>query len=183
MKYTIDIAGMKRDLTMFSVGPDTNIAAFILFGDVEITKHSASELLKRSPEFDIIFTAEAKSIPLAYEMAAQKGDCTYVIARKGLKVYMENAISVSVKSITTENVQTLYIGEDVVELLKGKRVLIVDDVVSTGESLSAMEALVEKAGGIIAGKMFVLAEGDAAERDDVTYLAKLPLFNSKGEIK
>ena len=183
MYYTIDIAGIKRDLKLYSVGPDSKIAAFILFGDVEITKHAAAELLRQAPDFDIIFTAEAKSIPLAYEMAAQSGRYNYVIARKGLKVYMENAISVSVQSITTKNIQTLYIGDDVVDLIRGKRVLIVDDVVSTGESLSAMEALVEKAGGTVAGKMFVLAEGDAANRDDVTYLAKLPLFSDSGEIK
>ena len=183
MYYTIDIAGIKRDLKLYSVGPDTKIAAFILFGDVEITKHAAAELLRQAPDFDIILTAEAKSIPLAYEMAEQTGRYNYVIARKGLKVYMENAISVSVQSITTKNIQTLYIGDDVVDLIRGKRVLIVDDVVSTGESLSAMEALVEKAGGTVAGKMFVLAEGDAANRDDVTYLAKLPLFSDSGEIK
>lgn len=183
MKYTIDIAGKKRDLKLYPVGPNVNIAAFILFGDVEITKHAATELLKKAPDYDIIFTAEAKSIPLAYEMAAQAGKNDYIIARKGQKVYMENAISVNVRSITTESVQTLYLGQDETERIKGKRVLIVDDVVSTGESLTAMEKLVEKAGGTIAGKMFVLAEGDAADREDVTYLAKLPLFDEKGNIK
>ena len=183
MYYNIDIAGMKRDLKLYSVAPDTQIAAFILFGDVEITKHSAAKLLEQAPEFDLIFTAEAKSITLAYEMAAQAGKNDFIIARKGIKVYMENALKVEVQSITTQNVQTLYLGQAEAERVKGKKILIVDDVVSTGESLKAMEALVEKAGGEIVGKMFVLAEGDAADRDDVTYLAKLPLFDGEGNVK
>lgn len=183
MYHTIDIAGMKRDLKLYPVGPDTQIAAFILFGDVEITKHAASKLLEKAPGFDLIFTAEAKSIPLAYEMARQSGHNDYIVARKGMKVYMEDAISVHVRSITTENVQTLYLGRSEADRVKGKRILIVDDVVSTGESLAAIEALVEKAGGNIAGKMFVLAEGEAADRDDIIYLAKQPLFDAKGDMK
>lgn len=183
MYYTIDIAGMKRDLRLFPVSNDTCIAAFILFGDVEITEHSAKKLLEKAPDFDIIMTAEAKSIPLAYEMARQAGQNDYIIARKGAKVYMDGMISVNVRSITTEHVQTLFLGDDEVERMKDRKVLIVDDVVSTGESLAAMEALVKKAGGNIVGKMFVLAEGDAKNRDDVTFLAPLPLFNSDGTVK
>ncbi len=183
MYHTVDIAGMKRDLKLYPAGPDTKIAAFILFGDVEITGHAASKLLELAPDYDLIFTAEAKSIPLAYEMARQSGSNDYIIARKGMKVYMEDAISVHVRSITTENVQTLYLGGNEVERIKGKKILIVDDVVSTGESLAAMEELVEKAGGIIADRMFVLAEGAAAERKDITYLAKIPLFDADGRVK
>ena len=183
MHYTVDIAGMKRDLKLYSVGPDTKIAAFILFGDVEITKHAAKELLKLAPDFDILVTAEAKSIPLAYEFANQAGRNDYVVARKGTKVYMENPIEATVQSITTKNTQTLYLGKDEVEKINGKRVLIVDDVVSTGESLKSIELLIEKAGGNIVGKMFVLAEGDAANRDDCIYLNKLPLFDGEGNIK
>ena len=182
MFYTIDIAGMKRDLKLFPVSDDLQIAAFILFGDVEITKHTAAKLLEKAPEFDLILTAEAKSIPLAYEMTAQAGKNDYIIARKGMKVYMEDAISVSVNSITTENVQTLFLGQDEAKRVSGKRILIVDDVISTGESLRAMENLVRKAGGDIVGKMAVLAEGDAFDRTDISVLAKLPLFDAKGNV-
>lgn len=178
--YTIDIAGMKRDLSLFPVNENLYIAAFILFGDVEVTKHCATELLKRAPEFDIMITPECKSIPLVYEMARQTGRNDYIVARKGPKVYMENIIKSEVKSITTNAVQTLCIGDSETNLLKGKRVLIIDDVISTGESLETMELLVKKAGGIIVGKMAVLAEGDAINRDDITVLAPLPLFDKDG---
>ncbi len=179
--YTMEIAGLKRDLPLFPVNENLYIAAFILFGDVEITKACATELLKKAPEYDIMITAECKSIPLIYEMARQSGQNDYVIARKGPKIYMEDIITTNVDSITTAHTQSLCIGKAEVELMKGKRVLIVDDVISTGESLAAIEELVEKAGGIIAGKMAILAEGDAIERDDITVLAPLPLFNAEGD--
>ncbi|MBQ9015739.1 MAG: adenine phosphoribosyltransferase [Firmicutes bacterium] len=180
MFYTIDIAGMKRDLKLFPVDSGLQIAAFILFGDVEITQHAAKKLLERAPEFDLIVTAEAKSIPLAYEMAHQAGMNDYIIARKGIKVYMEDVLTVSVNSITTMNVQSLHLGKDEVDRIRGKRILIIDDVISTGESLRALEQLVEKAGGQIAAKMAVLAEGDAFDRDDIIVLGKLPLFDKDG---
>ena len=140
------------------------------------------ELLKKVPDFDVILTPEAKSIPIAYEMAKQSGK-PYVIARKGVKVYMRNPLSVSVNSITTKNEQHLYLGESEVNMIKGKKVLIVDDVISTGGSLRAMEALVEMAGGTVAGRIAVLAEGDAQKRNDIKYLAPLPLFNADGTVK
>ncbi len=180
--YTLDVAGLKRELPFFKVSDELTIAAFIMFGDVELTEHCAKALLEKAPEYDIMITAEAKSIPLIYEMAKQAGANNYVIARKKPKVYMKNLISVSVNSITTHGEQNLYLGEDDINLLKGKRVLIVDDVISTGESLRAIETLVEKAGGIIVGKMAVLAEGDAIKRDDIIALSPLPLFDSNGEI-
>lgn len=183
MEYKMEIAGLERNLQLFPVSDDLSIAAFILFGDVEITKAAASELLKNAPEFDILFTAEAKSIPLAYEMAAQAGMNEYVIARKAPKVYMENLLTTDVDSITTANIQTLCIGQREVDMIQGKRVLIVDDVISTGGSLASMELLVNEAGGNIVGKMAVLAEGDAMERDDVFALEKLPVFNPDGTIK
>ena len=182
MVHEIDIAGMKRSLKLFKVADDLQIAAFILFGDVEICKHCAAKLLEKAPEFDIMLTAEAKSIPLIYEMSRRAGINDYIVARKGLKVYMENIVTVSVQSITTHDTQTLYLGNDEVQRLKGKRVLIVDDVISTGESLSALIALAEKAGGNVVGKMAVLAEGDAFDRKDISVLAKLPLFDGKGNI-
>lgn len=173
--YTMKIAGLERQLERFSVSDKLDIAAFIIFGDVELTVKGCEELLKKVPEFDVILTPEAKSIPMAYEMARQSGK-PYVIARKGLKVYMRNSIEVSVTSITTKNEQKLYLGENEVNMLKGKRVLIIDDVISTGESLAAVRELVKKAGGTEAAACAFLAEGDAAERKDIIFLEKLPLF-------
>lgn len=173
--YTMKIAGLERQLERFPVSDKLDIAAFIIFGDVELTVKGCEELLKKVPEFDVILTPEAKSIPMAYEMARQSGK-PYVIARKGLKVYMRNSIEVSVTSITTKNEQKLYLGENEVNMLKGKRVLIIDDVISTGESLAAVRELVKKAGGTEAAACAFLAEGDAAERKDIIFLEKLPLF-------
>ena len=173
--YKIKIAGLQRELEKFSVNDNLDIAAFILFGDVEVTVAAATELLKKVPTFDVILTPEAKSIPLAYEMSRQSGK-KYVVARKGVKVYMRDPLSVTVKSITTDSEQRLFLGSGDVETIKGKRVLIVDDVISTGESLIAVQKLVETAGGIIAASCSVLAEGDAANRDDIVFLEPLPLF-------
>ena len=173
--YTMNIAGLKRNLKLFPVNDKLDIAAFILFGDTEITVASATELLKKVPQFDYILTPEAKSIPLAYEMSRQSGK-PYVVARKGTKVYMGRPIEVTVNSITTQREQHLYLGEDEANLVKGKRVLIVDDVISTGESLSSIRDLLSKAGGIEAAACAILAEGDAADRDDIIFLEPLPLF-------
>ncbi len=173
--YTMKIAGLERSLKKFPVSESLDIAAFILFGDTEITVAAAEELLKKVPEFDYILTPEAKSIPLAYEMSRQSGK-PYVVARKGVKVYMGNPVSVKVRSITTQKEQNLYLGEDEVALIKDKKVLIVDDVISTGESLTAIRKLVERAGGNEAAACAVLAEGDAAKRDDIVFLEPLPLF-------
>lgn len=178
--YKLKVAGVERDLQLFKVDENLSIAAFILFGDVELTVQCAKELLKKAPEYDIMITAEAKSIPLIYELARQSGKNDYIIARKGPKVYMEDLLKVDVKSITTENEQILCIGKKEKELMRGKRILIVDDVISTGESLFALEELVKAAGGIVCGKMAVLAEGDAIEREDITVLAPLPLFDKEG---
>ena len=173
--YTMKIAGLTRNLQKFPVSDNHDIAGFIIFGDVELTVAGCGELLKKVPEFDVILTPEAKSIPIAYEMSRQSGK-RYVVARKGIKVYMGNPIKVSVRSITTQKEQTLYLGETDVELLKGKRVLIVDDVISTGESLASVRELVKTADGIEAAACAFLAEGDAANRDDIIFLEKLPLF-------
>ena len=173
--YKIKIAGLERELEMFPVNDKLDIAAFIMFGDVEMTEKTASELIKICPEHDVVVTAEAKGIPLCYEMARQ-GCRNYVIARKGVKVYMRNPIDAEVDSITTANHQKLYLGENDAEFLKDKRVLIVDDVISTGNSLKALENLVEKTGANIVGKAAVLAEGDAKDRKDIIFLEELPLF-------
>ena len=173
--YTMKIAGLERNLEKFPVSDKLDIAAVIIFGDVELTIKSCEELLKIVPEFDVIITPEAKSIPIAYEMARQSGK-PYIVARKGIKVYMRNPLDVSVTSITTKNEQHLYLGETEVNMIKGKRVLIVDDVISTGESLEAVRNLVKEAGAFEAASCAILAEGDAADRDDIIFLEKLPLF-------
>lgn len=183
MTYEMDIAGLKRDLPLCKVTDDLYIGAFVMFGDVELTVHCAAELLKRSPEYDYLIAPEAKAIPLLYEMARQSGAEKYFLARKGAKAYMSGVFEVSVRSITTMSVQKLVIDTADAALMRDKRILIIDDVISTGESLHAMEELVTKAGGIIAGKMAVLAEGDAQNRDDIITLGKLPLFNADGTTK
>ena len=183
MTYEMDIAGLKRDLPLCRVTDDLYIGAFVMFGDVELTVHCAAELLKRAPEYDYLIAPEAKAIPLLYEMARQSGAEKYFLARKGAKAYMTGVFEVEVRSITTMHIQKLVIDTADAELIKGKKILIVDDVISTGESLHAMEELVKRAGGIIAGKMAVLAEGDAKDRDDIITLAPLPVFNADGTVK
>ena len=173
--FTLKIAGLERKLEKFPVSDKLDIAAFIIFGDVELTVAGCAELLKKLPEFDVILTPEAKSIPIAYEMARQTGK-PYVIARKGMKVYMRNPLEVSVTSITTQHEQHLFLGESETALLKDKRVLIIDDVISTGESLAAVRELVKKPGAKEPAACAFLAEGDAADRDDIIFLEKLPLF-------
>ncbi|MDO5000776.1 MAG: phosphoribosyltransferase family protein [Eubacteriales bacterium] len=183
MTYEIDIAGLKRDLPICKVSDDLYIGAFIMFGDVELTVHCAAELLKRAPEYDYMIAPEAKAIPLIYEMARQSGADKYFVARKGVKAYMTNALEVEVKSITTAHKQTLVIDEPDAMLMKGKRILVVDDVISTGASSRAVADLVENFGGIVVGYATPVAEGDAFNRDDIIALAQLPVFNSDGSVK
>ncbi|MBQ1238205.1 MAG: adenine phosphoribosyltransferase [Oscillospiraceae bacterium] len=173
--YELKVAGLTRHLPLCPINEKVDIAAFIMFSDVELTVACAEALLKKVPEHDVILTAESKGIPLAYEMSRQSG-IKYLLARKSAKLYMSNPVGVDVKSITTARLQTLYMDQHDLEYLHGKRVLIVDDVISTGESLNALEALVGKAGGNIVGKATVLAEGDAADRDDIIFLEPLPVF-------
>ena len=182
MVYPMTVAGLRRDLPICKVTDTLYIAGFVIFGDQELTVACARELLAKAPEYDYIITAEAKGIPLAHEMARQSGAAKYFLARKAPKLYMTGVFESSVKSITTAKEQTLYLDTADAELMKGKRILIVDDVISTGESLLALEKLVEKAGGIIAGRMAVLAEGDAQNREDLIFLEKLPLFNPDGTV-
>lgn len=181
--FPMKIAGLERNLTICPINENISIAAFVLFGDVEMTVSAASELLKVAPEHDIIITAEAKGIPLVHEMARQNSEATYIVARKVAKLYMKEVFSVEVNSITTAKQQTLCIDIAEATKMKDKNVLIVDDVISTGESLLAVEKLVKKAGGNVVGKMAVLAEGDARYREDITYLEYLPLLNSDGSVK
>ena len=179
MDYKMTIAGLERHLPLCKVTDELYIAGFIMFNDVEITKAVATELLAKAPEFDVLITAESKGIPLCYEMARQSGK-PYIVARKGAKLYMQDIAKVEVRSITTDHIQTLCLGKDERDVMEGKKILIVDDVISTGDSIKALEQLVETVGGEIVGKFTVLAEGEAADRDDIVYLEYLPLFNPDG---
>ncbi len=181
MFYRMNIAGVERDLPLCPISKQINIAAFVLFGDIELTERCAEALYKRAPEHDVMITAESKGIPLVYAMCRISGKNRYVLARKSVKLYMKDVVECTTQSITTANSQTLYIDGDDAAYLKGKRVLIVDDVISTGGSLASLENLVKQSGGEIVGKMAILAEGDATVRDDIIYLEKLPLFDADGK--
>ena len=179
--YTMTIAGVERALPLCPISDELKIGAFVIFGDPELTTACASELLKKAPEYDYMISAEAKGIPLVHEMARLAGNQKYFLARKAPKLYMTGVFEASVRSITTEKDQKLYLDTADAELMKGKRILIIDDVISTGESLLALENLVNKAGGNICGRMTILAEGDAQQREDLIYLEKLPLFDKEGK--
>jgi adenine phosphoribosyltransferase len=183
--YPMDVAGLHRELPICKVTDGLYIGAFIMFGDAELTVACARDLLKLvdQSEYDYMLTAEAKSIPLIHEMARQSGAKKYFIARKGMKVYLTNPLHVSVHSITTQAEQHLYLSGEDAAMLKGKRVLLVDDVISTGESIKALEMLATEAGAQVTGRIAVLAEGGAAERHDIKYLAPLPVFNPDGTPK
>ena len=183
MHHTMTIAGVTRDLPICKVTDDLYIGAFVIFGDVELTVATAGALLEKAPEYDYMISAEAKGIPLIHEMARQSGQNKYFLARKAPKLYMSGVFDVTVNSITTAKEQHLYLDTADADLMRGKRILIVDDVISTGESLAAIEKLVLAAGGIVAGRMAILAEGDAQDREDIIYLEKLPVFNADGSVK
>ena len=180
MKYRLNVAGLERDLPLCPIGENLYIGAFVLFGDVELTEKCAKALYEKAPEHDVMITAESKGIPLVHAMCAASGKNRYVLARKSVKLYMKDVVACETQSITTAAKQTLYIDGDDAAYMKGKRVLIVDDVISTGGSLESLENLVRLAGGEIVGKMTILAEGEAAERNDIIFLEKLPLFDGNG---
>lgn len=180
MVYKMKVAGVKRDLPLCPIGENLYIGAFVLFGDVELTEKCAEALYKKAPEHDVMITAESKGIPLIHAMCRLSGKNRYVLARKSVKLYMKDVVACETQSITTASRQTLYIDGEDAAYMKGKRVLIVDDVISTGGSLESLENLVKLAGGNIVGKMTILAEGDATKRDDIIYLEKLPLFDGEG---
>lgn len=180
MFYRMNIAGVERDLPLCPLNDNLNIAAFVLFGDVELTEKCAEALCKIAPPHDVMITAESKGIPLIYAMSRIMGENRYILARKSVKLYMRDVVKCETKSITTDASQVLYLDGYDAEYMKGKRVLIVDDVISTGGSLKSLENLVEQAGGKVVGKLTILAEGDAIDREDITYLAPLPLFDKEG---
>ena len=178
--YTMKVAGLERNLPLCPLNENLMIAGFVIFGDPEVTTACAAELLKKAPEYDYIITAEAKGIPLAHEMARLAGNQKYFVARKYPKLYMTGVFEAELRSITTDKVQKLYLDTADAELIRGKRILLVDDVISLGESIAAVENLVNKAGGIVCGKMTILAEGEAADRGDIVYLERLPLIDKDG---
>ena len=182
MKYSMNIAGLDRELPLCRLNDELYIGAFVIFGDAPLTVACAKALLEKAPAYDYLLTAEAKGIPLIHEMARQHGDKKYFLARKAPKLYMTGVLEVKVHSITTAKEQKLYLDTADAVLMKGKKILLIDDVISTGESLHALEELVRETGGEICGKMCILAEGEAQTREDITYLEKLPLFNARGEI-
>ena len=183
MEYKMNIAGLDRALPLCKVSDDLYIGAFVIFGDPELTVACAKELLKLAPEYDYLITAEAKGIPLIHEMARQHGDKKYFLVRKKPKLYMTGVLEVNVHSITTAGEQKLYLDTADAAMMKDKKILIVDDVISTGDSLHAIEELVKQTGAEICGRMAILAEGDAQDRKDIIYLEKLPLFNPDGSVK
>ncbi len=181
MHYTMTIAGVKRDLPLCPISDELMIGAFVIFGDPELTTACAKELLSKAPKYDYLITAEAKGIPLVHEMARLAGNQKYFLARKAPKLYMTGVFEAELRSITTAKDQKLYLDTADAALMKGKNILVIDDVISTGESLAAIEHLVHMAGGNVCGKMTILAEGDAQTRDDIIYLEKLPLFTKDGQ--
>ena len=174
--YTLHVAGLTRELPIIKLSYDLSIASFVILGDTEIVRKTAPIIAKKLPEVDLIVTAEAKGIPLAYEISKVLNLNEYVVARKSVKAYMEEPIEVEVNSITTTNSQKLYLNNQDAKKVKGKRVALVDDVISTGQSLKALERLVEKAGGKVLAKAAILAEGDAKDRKDIIFLEALPTF-------
>ena len=180
MTYKMNVAGLTRDLPLCPLNDSLMIAAFVIFGDVELTCACAKALLEKTPEFDYMVAPEAKSIPLIHEMARQSGRNDYFLVRKAPKLYMNGVFEVEDRAITTQGVQKLDMDGADAKKMKGKRILILDDVISTGGSLAAVENLVNQAGGIVVGRMAILAEGVAADRDEIFFLEKLPLFDKNG---
>jgi len=178
--YALNVAGVKRSLPILNISSDLAIAAFVIIGDMELTQKAAAELAKKVPkETEILMTAETKGIPLVIEMARILNMPRYVVARKSIKGYMDKVIFVEDFSITTKGKQMLYVADNDADLLNGRKVLLVDDVISTGGSIKALQLLCEKAGGHVIGKAAILAEGDAKDRDDIIYLDSIPLFKAE----
>ena len=183
MTYHLEVAGLERELPLCRADDSLTIAAFVIFGDVELTCACAKALLEKAPAFDCLVAPEAKAIPLIHEMARQSGRNEYFLVRKAPKLYMSGVFETTVHSITTAGEQKLYMDGADAAKLRGRRVLILDDVISTGESLRAVETLVNQAGGLVAGRMAILAEGDAAKREDIIVLGSIPLIDGAGNPK
>ncbi|MFA1821035.1 phosphoribosyltransferase family protein [Virgibacillus oceani] len=175
--YELNVAGVTRHLPVIPVNEDIKIASFVILGDTELVSAAAPLLANKLPETDILVTAEAKGIPFVHELSKVLNMKNYVVARKSVKPYMKNPLTYEVHSITTQSSQILCLDEVDVGSIQDKRIALIDDVISTGESIKALEELVKKAGGKVVAKAAILAEGDAAERDDILFLEKLPIFS------
>ena len=178
MKYfTVDLHGYEAKLPIIPLPSGVNIAFFNLHGHVEMTEHCGKELAKLVSDCDVLLTAESKGLQLTHVIARELGHKYYAVARKAKKLYMQDGIEVAIQSsITTGREQKMYVSRHDVELMQGKKVGIIDDVVSSGNSLVGLEKLVELSGGTVCKKAFVLAEGKAAEREDISYLGVIPLL-------
>lgn len=174
--YTLAIGSLKRELPIIPISDSLSIASFVILGDTEIVRVAAPMLADKLPEVDLLITAEAKGIPLVHEVAKHLGMPRYIVARKSIKAYMDNPLIRKVNSITTQKEQFICLDRMDAEFIKGKRVALIDDVISSGESLRALAELVESAGANIVAQAAILAEGDAAKRDDIIFLEELPLF-------
>ena len=180
-EYSIEVAGVKRTLPFVDINDELAFASFVVISDSELISVVAPIIANRIQDCEVIVTAEAKGIALAHEISRLLGLKKFVVARKSMKSYMRDTIKTSVKSITTTNTQDLFLDGEDIQTIKGKRVCLLDDVVSTGDSLLALETLVNKAGAIVTYKACILAEGDAADRDDLIFLQKLPLFRKTSD--
>ena len=174
--YTLKIGDLERKVPIVKLSEDLSIASFVILGDTEIVEKTAPLIAEKLPKIDYIVTAEAKGVPLAYEISKILNLKSYIVARKSVKAYMKDVIEAEVNSITTTNPQKMYLNGEDAEKIKDKNIALVDDVISTGESLSTIEYLVKKAGGNVVAKAAILAEGDAKNRKDIIFLQELPLF-------
>lgn len=176
-EFVVDIKGYTAKLPIITLPSGVKIAFFNLHGNPPMTEHCGKEIAKLAKDCDVLITAESKGLQLTHVVARELGMPYYAVARKTKKLYMQDGISVAYgASITTGKAQELYLSKHDADLICGKKVGIVDDVISSGESLAGLESLVEKAGGIVYKKIFVLAEGSAKDRKDVEYLATIPLL-------
>lgn len=175
--FTVDLNGFEANLPVLPLPSGVNIAFFNLHGNVRLTEHCGKQLTKLVADCDVLLTAESKGLQLTHVIARELGHEYYAVARKSKKLYMQDGLEVVIKSsITTGTEQKLYLSRHDAELMKGKKVGIIDDVVSTGNSLVGLEKLVEMSDGTICKKAFVLAEGEAAKREDICYLGVIPLL-------
>ncbi len=175
--YKVDLDGFTAELPILPLPSGVSICFFNLHGATDMTEHCGKKLATFAKDCEVVLTAESKGLQLAHVVSRELNMPYYAVARKSKKLYMQDGISVSYgSSITTGKNQEFYLSKHDIELIKGKKVAIVDDVVSTGESLKGLEDLVEKAGGVVTKKLFVLAEGKAKERKDICYIASIPII-------
>lgn len=184
MNYSITIGDTHRELPIMAISQDTAIASFVLLGDDELSNSAAKQLLPKLPkDFDYIVTMESKGIPLAHDLSLLTNHPRSIVIRKSVKDYMKDPLTTPVKSITTGKPQELVLNGEDARLIKGKKIILVDDVVSTGGSMKAASNLLQQVNANIIARVAILAEGDAAKRKDLIYLQPLPLFNLDGSIK